>query len=100
MPAPSHGAAGGTRPPNLDQLLGAAGWQVCDPQAAHITAHRGVAIRKFPLKSGHGFAGYLLYVDGMDAGVIDAKKEGAALSGVEFQSDKYTRRRIRYLAIN
>ena len=74
----------------IDQLLGAAGWQVCDPQDAHITAHRGVAIREFPLKSGRGFADYLLYVDGMAAGVIEAKKEGATLSGVEIQSGKYT----------
>ena len=27
----------------IDQLLGAAGWQVCDHQDAHITAHRGGA---------------------------------------------------------
>jgi hypothetical protein len=26
---------------NIDQLLNAAGWWVCDPQDAHITAHRG-----------------------------------------------------------
>jgi type I restriction enzyme, R subunit len=84
----------------IDQLLGAAGWQVCDPQDAHITSHRGVAIREFPLKSGHGFADYLLYVDGMAAGVIEAKKEGATLSGVEIQSGKYTRRCIRYSATN
>ena len=27
----------------IDQLLIAAGWQVCDPQDAHITAHRCIA---------------------------------------------------------
>jgi type I restriction enzyme R subunit len=75
----------------IDQLLGAAGWRVCDPQDAHITAHRGVAIREFPLKSGHGFADYLLYVDGMAAGVIEAKKAGTTLSGVEIQSNKYSK---------
>jgi type I restriction enzyme R subunit len=74
----------------IDQLLGAAGWQVCDPPDAHISAHRGVAIREFPLKSGHGFADYLLYVDGLAAGVIEAKKEGITLSGVETQAAKYT----------
>ena len=74
----------------IDQLLGAAGWQVCGPKEAHISAHRGVAIREFPLKSGHGFADYLLYVDGLAAGVIEAKKEGVTLSGVETQAAKYT----------
>ena len=75
---------------NIDRLLQAAGWHVCDANAAYIHADRGVAIREFPLKAGHGFADYLLYVDGKAAGVIEAKKEGATLSGVEIQSAKYS----------
>ncbi len=74
----------------IDKLLAQAGWLVCDPARANIRAARGVAIREFPLKSGHGFADYLLYVDGKAAGVIEAKKEGATLTGVEIQSAKYT----------
>ena len=73
----------------IDELLRQAGWAVCDPQDAHISAHRGVAIREFPLKSGHGFADYLLYVNGKACGVIEAKQEGATLSGVEVQSARY-----------
>jgi type I restriction enzyme R subunit len=75
---------------NIDRLLAQAGWRVCDASATNIHAARGVAIREFPLKSGHGFADYLLYVDGKAAGVIEAKKEGVTLSGVETQSGKYT----------
>ncbi|MDD3608976.1 MAG: type I restriction-modification enzyme R subunit C-terminal domain-containing protein [Halothiobacillaceae bacterium] len=75
----------------IDALLRQAGWVVCDVQDAHISAHRGVAIREFPLKTGHGFADYLLYVDGKAAGVIEAKKAGVTLSGVETQSDRYTK---------
>ena len=71
-------------------LLEAAGWHVCDAAAANIHAARGVAIREFPLP-GYGFADYLLYVDGKAAGVIEAKKEGVTLTGVETQSDKYTK---------
>jgi type I restriction enzyme R subunit len=67
----------------------AAGWVVCNPAEANITAHRGVAIREFPLKTGHGFADYMLYVDGKAAGVIEAKKRGSTLVGVEMQSAKY-----------
>ncbi|MHB1053647.1 MAG: DEAD/DEAH box helicase family protein, partial [Thiobacillus sp.] len=85
-PQPEQQARG-----NIDVLLKAAGWHVCDAAAANIHAARGVAIREFPLKSGHGFADYLLYVDGKAAGVIEAKKEGVTLSGVETQSDKYTK---------
>jgi type I restriction enzyme R subunit len=74
---------------NIDRLLIAAGWHVCDAANANIRAARGVAIREFPLKSGYGFADYLLYVDGKAAGVIEAKKEGVTLTGVETQSEKY-----------
>ena len=74
----------------IDELLTAAGWVVQDAASAHIHAARGVAIREFPLKTGHGFADYLLYVDGKAAGVIEAKKVGVTLTGVEIQAEKYT----------
>jgi len=73
----------------IDRLLTAAGWNVCDMGQQNLVAHRGVAIREFPLP-GHGFADYLLYVDGKAAGVVEAKKVGATLIGVETQSAKYT----------
>src|SRR5574340_964353 len=74
----------------IDRRLTQAGWSVCHAKDANIHASRGVAIREFPLKSGHGFADYLLYIDGKAAGVIEAKKEGVTLSGVEIQAKKYT----------
>ena len=73
----------------IDRLLGAAGWAVQSMSEVNIHAARGVAIREFPLKEGHGFAAYLLYVDGRAAGVVEAKKEGATLTGVEIQSGRY-----------
>ncbi len=60
-----------------------------DVGGANIHAGRGVALREFALKPGHGFADYLLYVDGKAAGVIEAKKRGATLSGVEVQTGRY-----------
>jgi len=66
----------------IDELLVAAGWQVQDAKAVNIHVARGVAIREFPLTKGHGFADYLLYVDGKAAGVIEAKKVGSTLTGV------------------
>ncbi|MCA2998432.1 MAG: DEAD/DEAH box helicase family protein [Rhodocyclaceae bacterium] len=74
---------------DIDKLLIAAGWQVFDLKDANIHASRGVAIREFPLNAGFGFADYLLYIDGKAAGVIEAKKQGATLTGVELQSGKY-----------
>ncbi len=73
----------------IDALLTAAGWHVCDVANANLRAATGVAIREFPLDAGHGFADYLLYVNGKACGVIEAKKEGATLSGVEVQSARY-----------
>ena len=74
---------------DIDRLLKAAGWQVFDIAQANIHAARGVALREFPLESGYGFADYLLYIDGRAAGVIEAKKQGATLTGVESQSARY-----------
>jgi type I restriction enzyme R subunit len=55
----------------------------------NLMASAGVAIREFQLNAGHGFADYLLYVDGKACGVIEAKKQGATLTGVEVQSAQY-----------
>jgi len=74
----------------IDQLLQAAGWVVQDYKAANIRVGRGVALREFPLP-GYGFADYLLYVDGRAAGVIEAKKVGVTLTGVEIQAERYTK---------
>ena len=73
----------------IDARLEAAGWRVQDRGEMDLTAGRGVAVREFPLRSGFGFADYLLYVDRLVAGVIEAKAAGA-LAGVEAQSAKYS----------
>lgn len=73
----------------IDRLLEAAGWLVFDNDKANIYAARGIAIREFSLKQGYGFADYLLYIDGKAAGVIEAKKAGTTLRGVEIQSKQY-----------
>ncbi len=73
---------------NIDRMLTKSGWDVQDPGNVHLSAYRGLAIRNFTLKQGHGFADYMLYVDGRAAGVIEAKKEGVTLTGVETQSEK------------
>nr|MBP8149744.1 DEAD/DEAH box helicase family protein [Limnohabitans sp.] len=73
----------------IDQLLQAAGWHVCNIDQVNLHAAQGVAIREFPLNPGHGFADYLLYVNGKACGVIEAKKEGTTLKGVEVQSERY-----------
>jgi type I restriction enzyme R subunit len=56
----------------------------------NLSAGRGVAVREFKLATGHGFADYLLFVDGKAVGVLEAKPEGHTLSGVEVQTEKYS----------
>lgn len=73
----------------IDHLLAQAGWAVQDVAAAHLHAARGVAVREFALNPGFGTADYLLYVDGKACGVIEAKRPGATLTGVEGQSGRY-----------
>jgi type I restriction enzyme R subunit len=75
----------------IDEALNKAGWNVQDYKHANLNAGRGVALRYFPLIGGHGTADYLLYVDGKAAGVVEAKKEGSTLTGVEVQSTKYSK---------
>jgi hypothetical protein len=85
MPAPEANAR-----QQIDRALTASGWAVLDIADANLDASRGVAIREFPLTSGHGFADYVLFVDGRAAGVIEAKKAGTTLTGVELQAAKYS----------
>lgn len=73
----------------IDRHLVAAGWVVQDYAQLNLHAGRGVAVREFPLKQGHGTADYLLFVDRKAVGVVEAKKEGTTLTGVEIQAAKY-----------
>ena len=82
-------------PPNkkarreIDAKLTASGWLVQDRDDLDLTAGRGIAVRNFTMKPGHGFADYLLYLDRKAVGAVEAKAEGT-LRGVEAQSAKYS----------
>jgi Type III restriction enzyme, res subunit/N-6 DNA Methylase len=72
----------------IDADLTAAGWILQNREDLDLTAGRGIAVRNFTMKSGFGFADYLLYLDRKAAGAVEAKAEGT-LTGVEAQSAKY-----------
>ncbi len=72
---------------HIDALLIAAGWVIQDYRAFNPTAARGIALREVPLESGR--CDYLLLVDRLPLGVIEAKKEGTTLSTVSEQSAHY-----------
>ena len=72
----------------IDANLVAAGWLVQSHDDLDLAAGSGVAVREFPMRPGLGTVDYVLYVDRMAIGAIEAKPEGT-LTGVEEQSEKY-----------
>jgi type I restriction enzyme R subunit len=72
---------------NIDRMLEIADWSVQGVKDRDFTASRGVALREFPLEA--GFADYMLFVDRQAVGIVEAKKEGTTLGGVDTQSKKY-----------
>jgi type I restriction enzyme, R subunit len=71
----------------IDAQLVACGWAVQDYKHAAIAAAQGVAVREVPTEAGP--ADYVLFVDRQAVGVIEAKKVGTTLTGVEWQTHKY-----------
>ena len=71
----------------IDEQLVTCGWAVQDYKHAAVAAARGVAVREVP--TGAGPADYVLFVDRQAVGVIEAKKAGSTLTGVEPQTGKY-----------
>ena len=82
---------------NIDRQLDEAGWVIQDRDEMNVGAGPGVAIREF--KTDAGFADYLLYVDRKPAGVIEAKKEGVVLTGVEAQTKDYAQKVPAFLPV-
>ena len=72
---------------DIDAQLVACGWVVQDYKHAAVAAAQGVAVREVP--TGAGPADYVLFVDRQAVGVIEAKKVGTTLTGVEWQTQKY-----------
>ncbi len=71
----------------IDEMLQRAGWVVQDYKAVNLYAGLGVAVRE--LVTSAGPADYVLFVNRQAVGVIEAKKQGTTLSGVEPQTLKY-----------
>lgn len=63
----------------IDAELNATGWIVQNRDEVNLSAGRGVAVRKFALERGLGFADYLQFVDGKACGALEAKPEGFSL---------------------
>ena len=64
----------------VDTDLVRAGW-IQDRDGINLQARRGVAMCEFKGNSGHGFADYLLLVDGKAVGALEAKPASHPLLG-------------------
>jgi type I restriction enzyme R subunit len=75
----------------INPLLKKAGWSIQDAKTANIHHSKGVAVEYFNMGRGVGEADYVLFVNGVATGIIEAKKEGETLIGKEPQSNRYAK---------
>lgn len=71
---------------DIDAALAAAGWIIQDRPEMNLAAGAGVAVREFRMMPGHGFADYLLFVNGKAVGALEAKPAGYRLINVELRN--------------
>ena len=72
---------------DIDKMLEASGWVIQDYKDFDLSEGLGVAVREYPLSKDH--SDYALFVNRNPVGVLEAKKVGWTLTGVEGQSKNY-----------
>ena len=80
----------------IDRKLGQSGWAIQDMRRLNPLAALGVAVREFPTSTGP--VDYALFVGGVPAGIIEAKKSeaGEHITDVEMQSGRYAHSTFRW----
>jgi len=80
----------------IDQKLEKAGWIIQDLKALNLSAGRGVVVREYPTDTGP--ADYVLFVDRVACGVIEAKKDvsGENLTVAESQTQRYAMANLKW----
>ena len=73
---------------SIDKMLEASGWHIQNYAQRDTAAALGVAVREYRLRSDQR-ADYLLFIDGVAIGVVEAKSEGTTLSGALQQVERY-----------
>ncbi|WP_200331790.1 type I restriction endonuclease subunit R [Thiocystis violacea] len=81
---------------HIDHKLEQAGWVVQDMKRLDLSAAVGVAVREFPTDSGP--ADYVLFVNRIPVGVIEAKKDtaGENLTVTESQTERYATANLKW----
>jgi type I restriction enzyme R subunit len=80
----------------IDSKLEAAGWVVQDMKRVNLNAARGVAVREYPTDTGP--ADYVLFVDRVAMGVIEAKRDEEAenITAHEAQTARYAQAALKW----
>lgn len=89
MPAGSDSAPEAQARNEIDRLLEQAGWLLQTREDMNLGAGPGVAVTEFKMKSDHGFVDYMLFLDEIPVGIVEAKPAGTTLAGVEPQAMQY-----------
>ncbi|MFT7366095.1 MAG: type I restriction enzyme R subunit [Marinobacter psychrophilus] len=80
----------------IDQKLENAGWVIQDMKQINLSAGFGVVVREYPTDTGP--ADYVLFVNRIAVGVIEAKKDSAGenLTATESQTERYATANLRW----
>ncbi len=73
---------------NIDSMLEASGWQIQNYAERATDAPLSVVVREYPLQDDQS-ADYLLFINEVAVGIIEAKKEGKTLGGALQQAERY-----------
>ena len=72
----------------IDNMLEASGWHIQNYAERATDASLGVAVREYPLSDDQS-ADYLLFINEVAVGILEAKKEGMTISGALQQAKRY-----------
>ena len=82
----------------IDTMLTASGWKVQDNKKIDFSVSLGIAVKEY--QTDVGPADYVLFVDRVAVGIIEAKKEeeGHRISTVEEQSGGYAKAKLKWIS--
>ena len=72
----------------IDGMLEASGWKIQNYAERETDAALAVAVREYPLQDDQS-ADYLLFINSVAVGILEAKKEGMTLGGALQQAERY-----------
>ena len=79
----------------IDEKLEACGWVIQDKKRLNLYEKLGVAVREMDTDTGP--ADYMLFIDGIACGIIEAKREGEDLGHVDIQSKRYATSKVKHV---